>query len=138
MLPQWKSIRRPASLLMLFIIGVSLASVAKSRSLPKSQKCGDTQTIWQNTTSQTMTVTATFTANCNEPEETGEVSVYTESGVQVIKITFPKGASQTFTFDVSGKGHIDYVCRPAHNTAQDDCSSHIDAVRAKRNSASSK
>jgi hypothetical protein len=120
------------------IFGVSLATLAKSPIPQKRQPCGDTQTIWQNTTSDVKTVTATFTANCNESEEQGKVDIYDNSTTQVFTISFKKGNPHTFTFDVPANGHIDYLCTPRHNDADDQCTSRIDKVEPKSAHAVSK
>lgn len=110
------------------LLGVALLANAQT-----SQKCGDTRTVWKNATPNAKSVTATFKANCNEPQEGGEVSVYDGSGAKVLSFSILKASpaaipSATITFPVPGNGHIDYICHPGHNDRADQCTSQILSV----------
>jgi hypothetical protein len=131
MLPQRYVGRWSATIVTLFAIGIwaSLASLGGPPKPQGLQECGDTKTIWQNTSSQVMTVTATFTANCNQLEEAGNVDIY-DSSAPVFTIVFKKGV-QTFTFDVPAKGHIQYLCTPRHQNPDDQCKSTKDKAAPK-------
>jgi hypothetical protein len=110
------------------VLGVALLGSAQTQ--PQPQRCGDIRTIWTNATSKPKSVTAAFKANCNEREESGEVSVYDASGAKVLSFTILRGSSAaipsaTITFDVPGNGHVDYSCHPPHDTPGDQCTSQI-------------
>jgi hypothetical protein len=117
----------PRFALALYVVGaVTLLASGQTR-----QECGKTTTIWTNPSASAKTVTARFEANCNEPEEAGEVSVYDASGAKVLAITITKPkrtappVPTTLRFPVPGNGRIDYVCTPAHDTPGDRCTSQI-------------
>jgi hypothetical protein len=107
------------------LLGTALFAMGQIPNNLQPQRCGDLHKIWTNASPTLKSVRAFFQANCNEPNENGEVTVYDGAGSVVLSLKIPKDHPQTLTFDVPRNGYIRYICNPVHDDQDDKCASQI-------------
>jgi hypothetical protein len=109
----------------LCLLGTALFAMGQIPTALQPQQCGIVRKVWTNASPTAKSVKAFFQADCDEPKATGEITVYDQAQNIVLSFVIQKDHHQTLTFDVPASGYVNYICHPAHNTAQDQCASQI-------------